>query len=118
MEKIFVVGKKKYDKTSRQFRIFYEDGALATGSTTATTVFSVPSNKTFYLRNIVINNTATTGNVVTIRDADSPKMSVTVSASSSKEITNIKGISFVSGVTAVCSNNYAIISVGGEVTEV
>ena len=119
MEKIMIVGEKKYDKVSREFKVFYEDGSNAvTGSTTATTIYSVPSGKTFYLRNIIINNTAATGNVVTIRDADSTKLQVTVPASSSKEIMNIKGISFISGVVGVTSVNYAIITVGGEVTEI
>jgi len=119
VEKVFIVGEKKYDKTSKEFKVFYEDGSDAvTVGTSATTIYNVPSGKTFYLRNIIIYNSATTGNTVTIRDADTDKFQVSLSAGETKAITDVKGISFISGVVGVATVASAVVSVGGEVTEV
>lgn len=118
VEKIFIVGEKKYDKSSREFKVFYEDGSNAvTVTTDDTTVFSVPSGKTFYLRNIVIDNEAGTGIIATVKDYTTEKLRIRVDTDSSKEITNLKGITFSTGVVVCLNVGTGIVSVGGEVTE-
>jgi len=118
VEKVFIVGKKKYDKTSREFKVFYEEGSDAvTVGTTATTIYDVPSNKTFYLRNIIVYNSATTGNVVTIRDGTTDKFQISLTAGETKAITDVKGIIFTDSVVGVATQASAVVSVGGEVTE-
>jgi len=118
MEKVFIVGEKRYDKASREFRVFYEDSSNAvTVGTTDTTVYSVPSGKTFYLRSLVVNNLAGTGITLVIKDGTVGKLSIRVPADGSKEITNIVGISFINSVVASVSAGTAVVTVGGEVTE-
>lgn len=118
MEKVFIVGEKRYDKASREFRVFYEDSSNAvTVGTTDTTVYSVPSGKTFYLRSLVVNNLAGTGITLVIKDGTVEKLSIRVPADGSKEITNIVGISFINSVVASVSAGTAVVTVGGEVTE-
>lgn len=115
IQKIFVVGQKKYDKTSREFKVTYEDGANATVGTTDTTIFSVPSSKTFYLRTIVAFSNDNC--VLTIKDGEKIVMKINLEAGKSKEITNIKGALFTNSVVAVASTGTAEVFIGGEVTE-
>jgi len=119
VEHVFIVGEKRYDKASRQFKVFYEDGSNAVAVTTSdTTVYSVPSGKTFYLRNLIIDNEAGTGITVVVKDYNVEKLRVKVAADSSKELTDIKGVCFSTGVVASVSVGTARVTVGGEVTEV
>ena len=115
-ENVFI--EKRFDGTSREFVYHYEDGSNAVAVTTSdTTVYSVPSGKTFYLRNVVIDNEAGTGITVTIKDGTTEKLRIRVATDSSKEITNLKGMAFSTGVVAVVSYGTGVVSVGGEVTE-
>ena len=115
MQKIFIVGEKKYDKTTREFKVVYEDGGRATVGTTDTTVFSIPTGKTFYLRTLVVQSNV--ANTITIKDGTNNVMTVTLTSAGSKEITNIKGALFTDSVVAVATSGNAEVFVGGEVTE-
>lgn len=115
MQKVFIVGEKKYDKTSREFKVTYEDYSTATVSTSDTTVFSIPSNKTFYLRTIVAFSNDNC--VLTIKDETKEVMKINLEAGKSKEITNIKGAIFSNSVNASVNTGSATVFVGGEVTE-
>ncbi|MBW2638460.1 MAG: hypothetical protein JRC86_13300, partial [Deltaproteobacteria bacterium] len=87
-------------------------------TTSDTTVYSVPSGKTFYLRNLIVDNEAGTGITVVIKDYDTEKLRVRVAADASKELTDIKGVIFSTGVVASVSVGTGIVAVGGEVAEV
>jgi len=115
MQKMFIVGEKKYDKTTREFKVTYEDGASATVGTSSTTVYSIPSGKTFYLRTLVVQSDV--ANTIEILDGTTTKLKVTLTGAGSKEITNIKGLLFTDAVNAVATSGNAVVAVGGEVTE-
>jgi len=122
VEKVFIVGEKKYDKVSRQFKVFYEDGACEIiGEGLMSQIYSVPSGKTFYLRNVIVSNEAATGLTVILADGTTTgtlveKFRIRVDANSTKEVTNLKGMIFSTGVV-VAATVTGVVAVGGEVTE-
>jgi len=118
MEKIFIVGEKKYDKGTRQFKVFYPtNGTQTTVGTSDTTVYDVPSNKTFLLRGLILRETSGAANTVTIKDSSNDYFTVSLSANEFKVVELPSPIVFTSDVLAVAGSASVEVTVLGEETE-
>lgn len=120
MDKVMIVGNKILDGTTFEHKEVYEYGSPATDvGTSDTTILSVPSGKTFYARTVVITNTAASAVTVDIYDGSggTHKMKVTVPATTTWSLSNIKGLTFTSAVVAVADATGATMTVSGELTE-
>lgn len=117
-EKMFIIGSKKYDKTSRQFKVFYETaGAQTTVGTSDTTVYDVPSGKAFYLKGLILRDTSGSSNTVTIKDSSNTYFTVALSANEFKVVELPGAIPFTSDVLAVAGAASVEVTVLGEETE-
>jgi len=116
--KVFEIGSKKYDKASREFKVFYAtNGTKTTVGTSDTTVYSVPSNKTFYLKGLILRDTSGAANTVTIKDSSNEYFTVSLDANEFKVVELPSPIVFTSDVLAVAGAASVEVTVLGEETE-
>ena len=119
VEKIMIVGKKQYDKASREFKVFYPtNGTQVTVGTSDTTVYDVPSGKAFYLKGLILRETSGAANTVTIKDSSNNYFTVPLDANEFKVVELPSPIVFTSDVLAVAGAASVEVTVLGEETEV
>jgi len=105
---------KVWDPVTRELRDVTEIRSdLVDVGTSDTTILSVPSGHTFFLRTINAYNSSTSDITVTIVDGTTDVMTIVVPAGSEKTITNIEGYYFSGNVVARASATGVKLSVGG-----
>jgi|GEM_PF-3124078 len=108
---------KVWDPVTRELKDVIETRSeLVDVGTTATTILTLPSETTFFLRTINVINSSTTDITVTISDGTVDLLTIIVPAGSERTITDIKGYYFSTNVSARASTTGVKLSVGGERT--
>ncbi len=107
--------KKIFDKTTRKFTETYKDYGYNSVTTSDTTVYDTPTNKTFYLNRIIAYNTGSSADTLTIKNGTSTVMVIPVGATSLANV-EVGGLPFDDDVKCATGSGTMNVTVIGETT--